>query len=173
MVTCTLITSGYKLLLACKYVINLSVVRGASIKPAGDLIIVHALNRGADEVMSLAYTARKEGGVSVVTHEVSSIVDPEHERKVANDIDEALWEEVETSLRHQSRTTVNYLVLMSLGGAVATTGFVEGSTSQAISFVAASIIAPGFEPLAKIPVASPYAAGMRQQEAWRQRASVT
>jgi hypothetical protein len=89
-----------------EHVINLSVVRGASIKPPGDVLTVHALNRGADQVMRLAEGAHKEGGdVSVSTSELSSIVDPKHERKVANDVDEALWEEAETGLRHQSRIT--------------------------------------------------------------------
>jgi uncharacterized membrane protein len=48
--------------------------------------------------------------------------------------------------------TANYLTLMALGGAVATTGFKVGSPSQAISVVAASVISPGFEPLAKVPM---------------------
>jgi hypothetical protein len=136
-----------------EHVINLSVVRGASIKPPGDVVTVHALNRGADQVMRLAEGAHKEGGdVSVSTAELSSIVDPKHERKVANDVDEALWEEAETGLRHQSRLTPNYLGLMALGGAVAATGLVVESTPQTISVVAAAIIAPGFEPLAKIPM---------------------
>ena len=134
-------------------VINLSIVRGGSIKPPGDVLTVHALNRGADEVMRLADGAREQGHVSVSTGDLTSIVDPEHERKVANDLDEALWEEAETSLRHQSQITTNYLALMALGGAAAATGFAaESSTSQAISFVAAAIIAPGFDPIAKIPM---------------------
>jgi hypothetical protein len=58
----------------------------------------------------------------------------------------------QTGLRHQSRITANYLSLMALGGAVAATGLVVKSTPQAISVVAAAIIAPGFEPLAKIPM---------------------
>ena len=41
---------------------------------------------------------------------------------------------------------------MFLGGVVVATGFVEEGTSQAISFIAASVISPGFEPLAKIPI---------------------
>ena len=41
---------------------------------------------------------------------------------------------------------------MALGGAVAATAFMVTGSSQTISLVAASIIAPGFEPLAKIPV---------------------
>lgn len=136
-----------------EHVINLSVVRGASIKPPGDVLTVHVLNRGTDQVMRLAEGAYKEGGdVSVSTSELSSIIDPKQERKVANDVDEALWEEAETGLRHQSRITANYLGLMALGGAVAATGLVVESTPQAISVVAAAIIAPGFEPLAKIPM---------------------
>jgi hypothetical protein len=133
-------------------VISLSVVREASIKPPGDVFTVHALNRGADEVLRLADAARTHGQVSVSTSELTSLIDPEHERKVANDVDEALWEEVETDLRHQGKLTTNYIGLMALGGAVAATGFAAESSSQAISFVAASIIAPGFEPLAAIPI---------------------
>lgn len=133
-------------------VISLSVMREVSIKPPGDVFTVHALNREVDEVLRLANSARKYGQVSVSTSELSSMIDPEHERKVANDIDEALWEEVETDLRHQGKLTTNYLGLMALGGAVAATGFAAESSSQAISFVAASIIAPGFEPLAAIPI---------------------
>ncbi len=133
-------------------VISLSVVREASIKPPGDVFTVHALNRGADEVLKLADAAREHGQVSVSTAELTSMIDPEHERKVANDVDEALWEEVETDLRHQGKLTTNYLGLMALGGAVAATGFAAESSSQAISFVAASIIAPGFEPLAALAI---------------------
>ena len=136
-------------------VVSLSVVRGASVKPEGDVVTVHALNRGADEVLRLAEAASRHGGVSVSTGELSSLVDPEHERAVAEDIDEALWEEVETGLRHQSRTTANYLSLMALGGAIAASGFVvHQPTEQALSFVAAAIVAPGFEPLAKVSVGS-------------------
>src|SRR5919202_222441 len=133
-------------------VISLSVVREASIKPPGDVLSVHALNRGADEVLRLADTARKHGQISVSTAELTSLIDPEHERKVADDVDEALWEEVETDLRHQGKRTMNYLSLKALGGDVAATRFAVESASQAVSFVAASIIAPGFEPLAAIPI---------------------
>jgi hypothetical protein len=50
-----------------EHVITVSVVRGASIKPPGDVVTVHALNRGADQVMRLADAARKQGQVSVST----------------------------------------------------------------------------------------------------------
>jgi Domain of unknown function (DUF389) len=132
--------------------IGLSVQREPSIVPPGDVLTVHALNRDADRIMRLAAAVQDGGQTSVATHELSSIVDPDKERAVANDLDEALWEESETTLRHQGRVTANYLTLMALGGAVATTGFIVGSPSQAISVVAASVISPGFEPLAKVPM---------------------
>jgi hypothetical protein len=131
-------------------VISLSVVREGSLKPPGDVLMVHVLNYGADEVMRLVDAGREHGEVSVATSELTSIVDPEHEHNVAKDVDEALWEEVETGLRHQSRITSNYLALMALGGIVGAIGLVMEGTSQAIAFVAASIIAPGFEPFAKV-----------------------
>ncbi len=133
-------------------VISLNVVRGGAVKPPGDVLTVHVLNYGADEVMRLADAGRQHGHISVSTAELTSIVDPEREHRVANDVDEALWEEAETGLRHQSRITANYLALMALGGIVGASGLVMEGTSQAITFVAASVIAPGFEPVAKIPI---------------------
>lgn len=133
-------------------VIGLAVERGASLKPPGDVITVHTLNRGADAVLRCAAVAGKGGPLSIVTAEVASLIDPAHDDAVSEDVDEAIWEEMETGLRHQGRITPNYLLLMALGGAIAAIGLVAESVSQAIAFVAASVIAPGFEPLAKIPL---------------------
>ena len=44
-----------------EHMIAVSVLRGASIKPPGDVVTVHVLNRGADQVMSFADAARKGG----------------------------------------------------------------------------------------------------------------
>lgn len=96
--------------------------------------------------------AGQHGPVSIVTAEVASIIDPAHEEAVDDDVDEAIWEEMETGLRHQGRVTPNYLVLMAMGGAIAAVGLVSEAVPQTIAFVAASIIAPGFEPLVKIPL---------------------
>ncbi len=41
---------------------------------------------------------------------------------------------------------------MALGGAIAAIGLVSEAVPQAIAFVSASVIAPGFEPIAKIPI---------------------
>ena len=42
-------------------VIRLTAIREGSIKPPGGVLMVHALNRGADKVMRLADTIREHG----------------------------------------------------------------------------------------------------------------
>src|SRR5918997_2251492 len=116
-----------------EHVVGLSVERGASIKPPGDVLTIHTLNRGADDVLKIADHARRHGPVSVVTAELASIVDPEHEHEVSSDVDEGIWEEMEIGLRHQGRVTSNYLALMALGGSIAAIGLVSEPVPQAIA----------------------------------------
>ena len=134
-------------------VISLSVQRGASLKPPGDLVLVHTLNRGADRVLELVERAREQGEVSVASSMVDSLIDPRHAKEVAGDVDEAVWEDAETQLRHHSQLGTNFLLTMALGGAIAACGLVLTTTTQATAMVAAAVIAPGFEPLAKLPLA--------------------
>jgi hypothetical protein len=134
-------------------VIGLSLQRGASLKPVGDVLTVHVLNRGADEVLRRARAAvqtREE--LSVVTSEVASFIAPADRHAVDDDRDEAIWEEMESGLRHQGRITTNYLLLMGLGGIIATIGLVSDPVPQAVAFVASAIIAPGFDPMTKVPL---------------------
>lgn len=130
------------------HVLGLSVAYGASLRPVGDVITVHVLNRGADQVLRLVRASGPD--FSVVTAETSSIIDPQHDAQVEDDVDEAVWEELETGLRHQGRVTPNFLALMALGGVIACLALVSEGPPQAIALVAASIIAPGFEPIAKL-----------------------
>lgn len=133
-------------------VIGLSLHTGASIKPPGDVLTVHVLNRGADEVWRLAQACQKQGPISIASGELVSLVDPESQFAIEKDVDEAVWEEIEANLRHQGRITVNFLLLMALGGAVSAAAFFSGHVNQAIMLVAASVIAPGFEPIAMLPL---------------------
>ena len=134
------------------YVVGLNVLRHVSVKPPGDTLIVHVLNKGADDVLRTIRSHTSEANFSIITSEVASINDPQHQKIIDNDIDEAIWEEMETGLRHNGKLTSNYLLLMAIGGVIATVGFVSEVHNQVIAFVAASIIAPGLEPLAKIPL---------------------
>lgn len=133
-------------------VVQLSLERGVSLKLEGDVVTIHALNRGIDHVFHRLNAAREHGPLSITTSENASIIDAEQQEQIDNDVDEAIWEEAETGLRHQGGITANFVTLMALGGAIAATGLVAESVPQTIAFVAASIIAPGFEPIAKVPL---------------------
>jgi hypothetical protein len=134
-------------------VIGLSVWHGASRKPVGDVLTVHVLNRGTDEVLRLARAAVGDPqALSVVTSEVASFIAPAAHEAVDDDRDEAIWEEMESGLRHQGRITTNYLLLMGLGGIIAAIGLVSEPVPQAVAFVASAIIAPGFDPMTKVPL---------------------
>ena len=133
-------------------VVGLSRHHGASVVPPGDVLVVHALNRSADEVLRTADAARGRGPLSVVTAEVASISDAGHQGAIDRDVDEAIWEELETGLRHQGRVTANFLLLMALGGAVGAAAALAEPSVAAVAYVASAIIAPGFEPIAKLPL---------------------
>lgn len=139
-------------LAALEAVVGVSLARGNSIKPPGDVITVDVLNRGADDVLKLVRAASEKHELSITTHEAASFIDPKKSETIEADVDEAIWEEMESGLRHQGRIGRNYVYLMALGGAICTVGLVSEPAPQAIAFAAAGIIAPGFEPLAKIPL---------------------
>jgi hypothetical protein len=133
-------------------VIALSVSRGASLKPPGDLVGIYSLNRGADDVMRSVAELSEHTRVVASTSDVASITDKKQQEAIEDDTDDELWEEVETGLRQTTHITPNYLGLMALGGVIAAAAFMMHDIGQAISFVSASIIAPGFEPIAKLPM---------------------
>jgi hypothetical protein len=132
------------------HVIGVSLQKGASIKPAGDVLVVHTLNRGADEVLRLASQATRAGRIEIVICSANAFIAPLRRTVIGHDIDEALWEEMESGLRNHGRISPNYLLLMFLGGVIASVALFLAPVEQAIAAVAASIIAPGFEPVAKI-----------------------
>ncbi|SMB99003.1 hypothetical protein SAMN00120144_3660 [Hymenobacter roseosalivarius DSM 11622] len=140
-------------LVALEEVIGLSVQRSASVKPVGDILIVHVLNRGADEVLRRVRAAVPDDhALSIVTSEAASFIAPAEQETIEDDKDEAIWEEMESGLRHQGAITPNYLLLMALGGIICAIGLVSEPVPQAIAFVASAIIAPGFDPMTKVPL---------------------
>jgi hypothetical protein len=133
-------------------VIALAHVRSGSLKPPGDLLQVEVLNRTADEVIRRARARMddRDRKVTLVIAQTNVIIDRDRRELIETDADEALWEEMESDLRNHGRVSANYLVLMALGGAIGAAGLLLDGVSEAIAFVGASIIAPGFEPVAKL-----------------------
>ena len=133
-------------------VVGLARSEGASIMPEGDVITVHALNRDIDQVMRVTKRVCGDRPFTVVTAEVASISDEARQKDIDSDVDEAIWEELETGLRHQGRITSNFLLLMALGGLIGAAGAFAEPAVGVIAYVASAIVTPGFEPLAKLPL---------------------
>lgn len=134
-------------------VISFSLQKGGSQKPAGhDVLQIHVLNKGTDDVLELVEKYCGKRNYSVVTSEIASLTNPENEHAINHDIDEAIWEEVQTGLRHNGRLTPNFIMLMIIGGIITAVGFVGDVQMQVIAIISASIIAPGLEPVAKLAV---------------------
>ena len=86
-------------------VIGLSVERGTSLKPAGDVLILQVLNRGTDDVLQCIATRCQGQPFSIATSELASLIDPSNHYRIEKDYDEAIWEEMEAGLRHNGRLT--------------------------------------------------------------------
>jgi uncharacterized membrane protein len=95
---------------------------------------------------------RHNGSLSIATTQVESVNDPEHDRALVKDIDDAPWDDVQAQLRQHAQISPNFVALMLLGGVVAACALVSSGSQQAIALVAAAIIAPAFEPVAKVPL---------------------
>jgi len=132
------------------HVVSISVQRGASIKPPGDVVEIMVLNRAASAVLRAIERHGADGALSVATSQVDSISDREHEQVLAADIDEAPWNDVRAQLREHTQPGINFVGLMFLGGVVAACGLVSSPTSQALALVASAVLAPAFEPLAEL-----------------------
>jgi hypothetical protein len=134
-------------------VLALSVERDAGIKPPGDVVTVHALNRSIDDVLAAASQAQSHGRIAVATGGISSMVATGAQAAIDDDADETPWEEFERSLRHHGRLSVNYFVLMALGGAIAVAGLLSPPVPQALALASCAVLSPAFEPVAMLGVA--------------------
>lgn len=114
---------------------------------------VRLLNRASDEVLRALADAGENGDISIATSLADSLSSPGKQHLIDNDVDEGIWEEMESGLVHHGRLTINYVLLMIPGGMIATAALAAEPIHAAAATIAASIIAPGYEPFAKIPLA--------------------
>lgn len=83
-----------------------------------------------EAALKFVRAASEKHEVSITTSEAASFIDPKNSEKIEDDVDEAIWEEMETGLRHQGRITWNFVFLMALGGAICAVGLVSEPAPQ-------------------------------------------
>lgn len=131
-------------------IIGLAHQPGASISPPGDLVKVTMVNESTREVLDLLRELRVPDRGSVSMSEPTSFMAEAHQTKVNRESNETVWDEMAFLLRNDTNPTFNYMLAMAMAGAVAAGGL---WTDTLHLIVGAMIIAPAFEPLARIPFA--------------------
>lgn len=121
---------------------------GASIQPRGDVVTIHTTDDGLISVSRILDKLGIDDSGSVITSEPRSLVAPAHARKIDDETNEAGLEEMASMLRRETNISNNYVLAMALAGAVAAAGL---WTDTVHIVIGAMVIAPGFEPLLRIP----------------------
>lgn len=129
--------------------LSLSIQKNASIKPAGDILMMQITNSKLIEFIHILekYNLGKKGGISLSTSEPDSIITNEHDYRIEQDGHEAIWEEVEMVISKDSNMTPNILIMMAMAGAITTTGL---ATSTIHIVIGGMLVAPGFMPIMRI-----------------------
>lgn len=142
-------------------IVGISVQRGASLKPPGDVLIVQSTNEGLADVLELLARHRIGAQGTVVTSEPRSLVSPSDQRQIDIESNDASWPEMAALLRRETNLSSNYLMAMCLAGVVAAAGL---WTDTVHIVVGAMIMAPGFEPIIRVP----FGLLAKGADAWKQ-----
>ncbi|WP_407291566.1 DUF389 domain-containing protein [Stutzerimonas zhaodongensis] len=147
-----------------KGVTGISLHKGVSLKPKGDVITVELTNPALLELMRRleARGLGKSADSSIVTSELLSSVSSPDARELTREPSDAPWEEMESSLLKESNTNRNTLFLMFAAGFIAAVGV---STNTLHVVIGAMLIAPGFEPITRIALGAITSSQARQRGA--------
>lgn len=141
--------------------IGLSVQRGISVQPPGDVVSVEVSTPALQALMRLLdrQGLSTSAATSTRTSQPLSIVAASQAEVIAGDSSEATWEEMELTIARASNMSVNGLLLMASAGVIAVVGI---STDALHLVIGAMVIAPGFEPISRIALGAVAGGG-----AWR------
>jgi hypothetical protein len=123
---------------------------GASLQPPGDVLSIQATSEGTRQVVALLEDCEATRLASIRTSGLSSLISAKHQTAINAESNETIWDEMAFMLRGDTNPSANFFVGMSLAGAIATAGLWSDTLHIIIG---AMIVAPGFEPLARLPFA--------------------
>jgi len=129
-------------------VVSLSLQRNGSLDPPGDILTIATNNEGVRAIFKVLNAFDVLDGGSVTTSEPRSLISRPHQGGLETETNETVWDEMASLLRQDTNFSGNFLMLMALAGAVAAAGL---WTNTVHVVVGAMLIAPGFEPLLRIP----------------------
>ncbi|NVM96449.1 DUF389 domain-containing protein [Arthrobacter wenxiniae] len=133
---------------------EISVLRGASMVPAGDVIVLQAVRESVETLLQKLHTFNiaTVGSVSVTAPElvISDRLDAAEDGAAGDGADAIIWDEVEQDTSDDSKLTWSYLAFLAIAVQLAGIGIITDST---IAIVGAMVVGPEFGPLAGLALA--------------------
>ena len=127
--------------------LTLRISRGASLRPAGDVIGLEITDDDLGEVMRIAdrYGLGQTEGITMTTSTPSSVVSSAYE-SLTRESQTTTWEELELSIGSDSTMRADRTLVMGIAGIITGLGIVTGTIHAVIG---AMVIAPGFQPFSR------------------------
>ena len=132
---------------------NVALLRGASVRPEGDVVMADVVRESVNDVIAAlrALDVHRVGSIAVEHIDVAvSDVAQEAERTVPGyGSDAAVWEEVDARAREESTLTGGFVVFLVVAALLAAVGLLEDSP---VLIVGAMVVGPEFGPIAGLAV---------------------
>lgn len=128
-------------------VVRLTLQRGASVAPEGDVLSIDTTNQDSSEVVNILSDMDLLRSGAVTISEPHALIMADEAKAINEEGNDAVWEEIGAMMRRVTNVTVNYLLMMALSGGIAAFGLVS---DQPHIVIGAMLTAPGFEPLLRI-----------------------
>ena len=135
-------------------VLNLVRLPGASLKPAGDLVLCDVAREEVSVVIDQLTKLGLDRTGSISIAEVDSVISTEASRAAVaargSPADAVIWEEVEAHTSESAELSLSFLAFMILATLIAAVGIL---TDSQILIIGAMVVGPEFGPLAGLCVA--------------------
>jgi len=148
---------------------HLAVLPGASVSPAGDLVLADVARESADALVSALrdLDVHRDGAIAITSIDaaVSSAARKAEEEAPGDAADAVVWEQVIRTTDADSAMSVSYLAFLTIATMLAAIAIINDS---AILTIGAMVLGPEFVPLAALAVAA-----VQRRPASARRAGVT
>jgi len=133
---------------------HLAVLPGASVSPAGDLVLADVARESADALVSALrdLDVHRDGAIAITSIDaaVSSAARKAEEEAPGDAADAVVWEQVIRTTDADSSLSVSYLAFLTIATMLAAIAIINDS---AILTIGAMVLGPEFVPLAALAVA--------------------
>jgi uncharacterized hydrophobic protein (TIGR00271 family) len=138
----------------CPGTAHLAVLPGASVAPAGDLVLADVARESADGLVDALKDLGidRDGGIAMVTVDAaaSSAGHEAEERAPGDGADAVVWEQVVRTTDADSALSVSYVAFLTIATLLAAIAIINDS---AILTIGAMVLGPEFAPLAALALA--------------------